>query len=102
EILAVKLLLARRDVTSECHTRAGVFTHIAENHGLNVYRGPERVRYLVGSPIIAGPLTVPRREDSADRELELLQWVARKLALRHVSDYRLVITAESGERRRIH
>src|SRR5207247_10291688 len=68
----LRLLLSGRRVQGEGHARAGIGSHVPEDHRLDVRSGPEVMRDLVEVSVVYGPLPVPRPEDGGDRLLQLL------------------------------
>src|SRR5206468_981712 len=76
--LPVQLLLSRRRMPGERDARAGVGSHVPEDHRLHVRSGPEVVGDLVEVPVIHRALPVPGTEDRGDRLLQLLAAILRK------------------------
>ena len=76
--LPVQLLLSRRRIPGERDARAGVGSHVPEDHRLHVRSGPEVVGDLVEVPVIHRALPVPGTEDRGDRLLQLLAAILRK------------------------
>src|SRR5439155_935698 len=72
EKFPIQLLLTGRRVPGEGHARAGIGSHVPEDHRLDVRSGPEVMRDLVEVSVVYGPLPVPRPEDGGNRLLQLL------------------------------
>ena len=78
QVVAVHALGAGGRVAGEGDAGAGVHAEVAEHHRLDVDRGAE----VVGDPLLAAveprAVGVPRVEDGAHREVELLARVLRE------------------------
>ena len=78
QVVAVDALRARGGVAGERHARAGVLAAVAEDHRDDAHRGAE----VAGDPLLAavehGSLGVPRVEDRADRQVQLVARVLRE------------------------
>ncbi len=69
--LTVQLALAGSGIPSEGHAGAGVVTHVAEHHGLDVDGGTPGVRNVVHAPVDIGAGVIPGAEHSLDGLHEL-------------------------------
>ena len=78
QILAVKVTVARRRVAREGDSGSTILAQVPEDHRLHVDGRAERVVDAVDAPVIDGPAPVPRLENRADRQLELLHRIARE------------------------
>ena len=77
---AHKLLLARGGIAGEGHAAAGVVSHVAEHHGLDVHGRAEIVVNLVDGAVHDGAMVVPRAEHRLDGKQKLPVHVFGELA----------------------
>ena len=79
EVVAVELLGSGDRVAGESHARPRALAHVAEDHGLDIDRGPEVVRDFLRPPVGDGAVGVPGAEDGFDRLPELVHRVGREV-----------------------
>ncbi len=75
QVLAEEPLLPGGGITGEGDPGAGVVTHVAEDHGLDVHRRAQGVGDVVVLPVGHRPAPVPRRENGGDGQRQLLPGV---------------------------
>ena len=81
QILAEELPLAGVGVAREGHAGARCLAHVAEHHRLDVDRRAPIIGKTVDPAIVHGAAAEPRVEHRADRAIELLVRVVRKVGL---------------------
>ncbi len=86
QVVAVHALVARRRVAREGHAGTRVVAEVAEDHRLHVHGGAETFLEPLLAAVERGALGVPRVEDGAHRQVELLPWVLREVAARMLGD----------------
>ena len=101
QVLAVEDLLAGVGVAGEGDAGARVVAHVAEDHRDDVDRRAQVVADLLVLAIVVGALAEPRREDGLDRQVELVERVARELAAGLGLDDRLELLADVLEGGRV-
>ena len=88
EVLAEERLLAGVRVAREGDAGARVVAHVAEDHRHDVDRRAQVVGDLLVVAVVAGALAEPGGEDGLDREVELVERVAREVAAGVLADDR--------------
>ena len=78
QVLAHRLVFARRAVAREGYAGARGLAHVAVHHGADVDRRAEQTGHLVDGDIFAGALGVPGAEHRVDGELQLLDGILGK------------------------
>ena len=89
QVVAVHALVAGRRVAGERDPGARVVAEVAEDHRLHVHGGAEPLLDPLLAAVEHRALGVPRVEDGAHREVELLARVLREVAARVLGDRRL-------------
>ncbi len=90
EVVAVDALVAGSWVAGEGDAGTRLGADVAEDHRDDVDRGAEVGRDALLAAVEPGPIAVPRIENGADGEVELLAGVLRELAAGVVADDALV------------
>ena len=90
QVVAVHALVAARGVAGEADAGAGVGAEVAEHHRLDVDRGAEVLGDLLLAAVEHGAVGVPRVEDGADGQVELLARLLRERPAGFLLDDRLV------------
>src|SRR5574344_223805 len=75
----VDLLFASRRVAGEGDTSAAIFTHVAEDHRLDVDGSAPLIRNAIHLTIHVGARVIPAPEDGSDRFFELDIRISREV-----------------------
>ena len=75
----IEHVLARGSVASECHARAGIFTHVPEHHGLHADSGSPCFRNVIHLAVGNRAFVVPGTEHRADSAPHLFHRIVRKI-----------------------
>ena len=97
EVVAVDARGAGAGVPRERDAGARPLPRVAERHGLHIDRGAQGVRDALLPPVEPRALGVPRVEDRADREVELLARILRELVAGLLAHDGLVDVDESTQ-----
>ena len=90
QVVAVHALVATRGVAREADARPGVGAEVAEHHRLDVDGGAEVLGDLLLAAVEHGAVGVPRVEDGADGQVELLARLLGERPAGFLLDDRLV------------
>ena len=79
QVISKQLLFSGGRIPRKSDARAGIFTHVAENHRDYIDGSSEIIRNLFAAPVGNGPISVPRSKNGFDGFFELLIRIRGKI-----------------------